>query len=140
MRVLLSDKKLDQFEQSKPYMLFDFVFNWTGGIGELLLLVYILWSYWYDDHNINQKFWLKVGLLAIALLGIRYVKDAFLSWAGIAPPDYSKWSKPGRSTTILPDMAEIMEAQERANRIRERGVLVEKLLGENAARFERKSK
>jgi hypothetical protein len=64
MRVLLSDETLDRFEQSKPYMVFDVVFNWIGGIGELLLLGFFLWWYWYDDHKTYPYLWLKVGGIA----------------------------------------------------------------------------
>jgi hypothetical protein len=72
-------------------------------------------------------------------LSIRFLKDELLSRVGIAPPDYSRWFGPRQVEVVDPGMADIIRAQNRAGRIRERGVLVDELLKENATRFERKS-
>lgn len=131
MPILFRDEVLDRLERSTAYLIFDRIFNWLGGVGELLLIAYGVRVWWESDGaEVTGFFWLKLLLLGIALLLVKSIKDSILAWAGIAPPDYPKSPEP-----ILPVMKGIIDAQYRGDRIQERGIRVDELLEENHAKF-----
>jgi hypothetical protein len=137
MPALLRDDILEKLERSRTYLIADIVFNWIGGIGELLLTLYIVWLLWTDPPRINRRLWLEVFLLSIGLLSIRRIKNEVLAWAGVAPPDHNRWFGPKQEESVLTEMKPILDAQQRAERIRGRGIRVEEMLEENKAKFER---
>jgi hypothetical protein len=141
--ISLSDDGLEKLERSRVYLVVDIIFNWIGGVGELLLLAYsIRWWHRYSEglgFDLRFWFWLKVLLLSIVLISIRWMKDQVLAWMEIAPPNYEKWFRPKQIEVHGdPDIRLIVDAQYRATRIRERGMRVDQLLAENEAIFLRR--
>jgi hypothetical protein len=83
---------------------------------------------------------MEVCGLGIVLICIKGTKDYVLAWAGIAPPDYSRWFGPKQLRVVNSAMFDIIEAQQRAERIRRRGIRVDEMLEENEAKFERRQR
>lgn len=52
MPILLRDDVLDILERSRAYLIFDRIFNWIGGIGELLLIAYGVRVGWESDGDL----------------------------------------------------------------------------------------
>jgi hypothetical protein len=137
MPALLRDDILEKLERSRAYLIVDIVFNWIGGIGELLLVLFVFWTTWTHGPWPHWKQWMELVGLGIVLLCIRGIKDYVLAWAGFAPPDYSRWFGPKQIDVGSSNMRRIRDAQERAARIRERGIRLDEMLEENEAKFER---
>lgn len=139
---LLSDNALEKLERARTYLVVDIIFNWIGGAGEFLLLVYVIFVWHRSSENLSFGsrfwFWSKVLFLSVILLSVRSIKDEVLAWAGIAPPDYLKWFGPHQEPCGLPGMQVIIDAQQRGTRISHRGIRVDQLLAENEAIFQRK--
>jgi len=76
--------------------------------------------------------------LGIGLVFVRAVTNWVLAWAGIAPPDYDRWFGPKQIPLDDPRMKAIIDAQQRGERIRQRGVRVDEMLEENEAKFKRR--
>src|ERR1019366_10693630 len=94
MPALLPDDILEKLERSRTYLIADIVFNWIGNIGDLLLILFVLWTTWTHGPWPHWKQWMELVGLGIVLLCIKGIKDYVLAWAGIAPPDYSRWFGP----------------------------------------------
>jgi len=137
MPILFRDDILEKLERSRAYLIFDMVFNWIGGIGDILLVVCVSVLYWGNPARFTWRFWLGAFLLMIGLLAIRGIKDQFVAWAGVAPPNYAKWFGAKQIDVASPRMSLIRDAQSRAGRMKDRGIRVDELLEENEARFER---
>jgi hypothetical protein len=140
----MSDDRLEKLEGSRTYLAVDIIFNWIGGLGLILLLAYSI-RWWHRDSaglGFDPKFWfwLKVLLLGLVLISVTWIKDHVPARIDIAPPDYGKWLGKKQSEVGSPEMRLILDAQQRAARIRERGIQVDKLLAENEAIFLRKQK
>jgi len=138
----LSDKGLEKLERSRVYLVVDIIFDWIGGVGEFLLLGYVIFVWHPSSENLSFGsrfwFWSKVLLLSVILLSVKSIKDEVLAWAGIAPPDYLKWFGPHQEPAGIPGMQVIIDAQQRGTRIFQRGIRVDQLLAENEAIFQRK--
>jgi hypothetical protein len=136
---LLSEEALEQLECSKAYLVADFVLNWIGAVGELILITYgVHWwrRYSEDGPGFDPQFlfWLKMLLMSVGLLSIRWMKDAMFAWLGASPPNYGDRFGPKQIQVGSPEMRLILEAQSRANRIRERGHRVDQLLAHSEKR------
>ena len=142
---LLSDDALEKLEHSRAYLVVDFIFGWIDGVGGLLLLAYLIHG-WNRDSELGPDptfyFWLKVLLLSIALFSVKWAKDEILAWMGIAPPNDKEWFGPKQIDLagFDPTMDLILAEQQRATRIRKRGIRVDQLLAENEAIFLRKQR
>jgi hypothetical protein len=136
---IFTENRLEQLERSKAYLVADIIFNWIGGVGELLLLAYAIrwWHRYAEGLGFDPKFSfsMKVLLLSAVLISVKDVKNYLLAWVGIAPPDYEKCFGPKQLDVGSPHMRLILDAQQRAARIRERGIRVHQLLAENEAAF-----
>lgn len=81
---------------------------------------------------------MEVCGLGIVLICIKGIKDYVLAWAGIAPPAYPQCFGPKQLDWPGPIMRNIIDAQNRAARIRAFGMRVDELLEENEAIFKRR--
>lgn len=134
MPALFRDEILEGIEHSRAYRIVDVIFDRIGGVGELVLVVYLIRvTWWHHPVGITGFFWLKIFLLAVGLLLIKEVKNTVAAWAGIAPPHYDK-----PYDSISPGMQVILDAQRRAERIRKRGIRVDEMLDENKRLAEKK--
>jgi hypothetical protein len=136
MPALLRDDILEKVEQSRFYLLADIVFEWIGVVGWLAFVLDILWWEWTDSRN--GRVGLEVFGLGVGLISIRAITNWVSAWAGIAPPDYGRWFGQKQMPINDPDMKAIQDAQQRAERIRRRGIKVDEMLEENKSKFERR--
>jgi len=135
MPSLLRDDILEKVERSRIYLIIDIIFNWIGVVGWLAFALDILWWEWTDSRN--GRVGLEVFGLGLGLISIRAITNWVLALAGIAPPDYSRWFGPKQEESVLSNMKPILDSQQRAERIRKRGIRVDEMLEENKAKFER---
>jgi hypothetical protein len=140
----MSDDQLERLEHSVPYLVIDTIFNWIGGVGLIILLVYSIRWLHRDSEGLgfDTKFWLwlKVLLSGLILISVSWLKDQLLALAKIAPPSHARAFGKNQLTVGSPEMLLLLAAQQRAARIEDRGTRVDELLAENEAIFLRKQK